>query len=117
MPVSTHRRQILEDAWIGDAVLGLYARLKILRGDGAVDSAKLERMTSNRFLAAIGEPGEVEAALGRVFEREGLEAAFAWIELNLLSVFDKQEQNRLRKAGIRNPPKRDAQLVARKTSA
>jgi hypothetical protein len=74
------RRRILEEAWIGDAVLCLYARRVILKAAGAVDGTLLQSMTSNRFLARFGEPSEVEAAIGRVYEGAGLEAAFAWIE-------------------------------------
>lgn len=65
---------------MGDAVLCLYARQAILRAFGLVDGGRLQSITSNRFLARFGEPSEVEAEIGRVFEREGLEAAFAWIE-------------------------------------
>jgi hypothetical protein len=99
MTASEKRRQILKEAWVGDAVLGLYARLRILRESSAVDSERLERMTSNQFLAGFGEPSEVEASIGRVFEREGLEAAFAWIEEQLIPGFLRQEQKRLRALG------------------
>jgi hypothetical protein len=74
------RRKILEEAWTGDAVLCLYARQVILRATGAVDGELLQSMTSNRFLTRFGEASEVEAQIGRVYEREGLDAAFAWIE-------------------------------------
>jgi dsRNA-specific ribonuclease len=84
----------VEDAWIGDAVLALYARLKILREDGRVDGEKCKRLTSNQFLGALGEPTKVEAQIGRVYAREGLPAAFAWIEGHLLPVFERQEENR-----------------------
>ena len=43
------RAQVLKEAWIGDAVLSLHARLKILREDCAVDGQKADRMTSNQF--------------------------------------------------------------------
>jgi dsRNA-specific ribonuclease len=89
----------VKEAWIGDAVLALYARLKILREDGRVDGEKCKRLTSNQFLATFGEPTKVEAEVGRVYEREGLEAAFRWIEQHLLPLFERQEQNRLK----RNP--------------
>jgi hypothetical protein len=97
------RDQILKEAWIGDAVLSLYARRKILREDGKVDGDKCARMTSNRFLGAFGEPSNVEALIGRVYEEEGLDAAFAWIEAKLLPLFDRQEENRLRIRPHRNP--------------
>ncbi len=100
MNASLRRRKILEQAWIGDAVLGLYARSRILRGDGAVDSAKFERMTSNRFLATLGEPSEVEAEVGRVYENAGLDAAFSWIEQKLMPLFDRQEEKRLLRDGL-----------------
>ena len=87
------------EAWIGDAVLALYARLKILREDGAIDGPKSIRMSSNQFLAAFGEPTAVEAAIGRVYERSGLAAAFTHIESKLMPLFTKQEEKRARKAG------------------
>jgi dsRNA-specific ribonuclease len=92
------RRKLLEDAWIGDAVLSLFARIRILRGDGAQDQERFIRMTSNQFLAVIGEASQVEAEIGRVYEREGLEAAFRWIEKKLMPVFERQEEKR-RKRG------------------
>ena len=101
--MNARRRKILEEAWIGDAVLGLYARSRILRGDGAVNSAKLERMTSNRFLATVGEASEIEAEVGRMYESGGLEAAFSWIEQKLIPLFDRQEEKRLRREGLTRP--------------
>lgn len=95
------RAQLLREAWIGDAVLSLYARLKILREDGGVDAVKCARMTSNQFLGTMGEPTKVEAEIGRIYGREGLEAAFTWIEAHIVPLFEKQEANRLRKAGVR----------------
>ena len=91
------RKKILEDAWIGDAILSLFARVRILRGDGLQDQEKFIRMTSNQFLAVVGEPSAVEAQIGRAYEREGLEAAFQWIERELMPVFEKQEENRRRR--------------------
>jgi dsRNA-specific ribonuclease len=87
----------VEDAWIGDAVLALYARLKILREDGRVDGEKCQRLTSNQFLGTLGEPTKVEAQIGRVYTGEGLEAAFIWIDKHLLPLFHKQEENRKKK--------------------
>jgi hypothetical protein len=85
---------MVEDAWIGDAVLTLYARLKILREDGKVDGEKCKRLTSNQFLGTLGEPTKVEAQIGRVYTSGGLEAAFGWIEGHLLPLFERQEENR-----------------------
>jgi dsRNA-specific ribonuclease len=93
------RKTVLEDAWIGDAVLSLFARKRILRGDGLLDQAKFTRMTSNQFLAVVGEPSEVEAEIGRVYERDGLEAAFQWMEARLMPVFEKQEEKRRKRGG------------------
>ncbi len=100
MPKRAKRQQILEEAWIGDAVLSLYVREKILREDRKVDGDKCVRMTSNQFLAAFGEPSEVEAELGRVYQLDGLSAAFVWIEARLLPKFEQQEHNRLKRLGL-----------------
>lgn len=97
MPRSANREQVLKDAWIGDAVLCLYARRKILREDGVTDGPKAQRMTSNHFLSVLGEPSEMEAELGRVFERDGLDAAFAWIDARLLPIFERQEAKRTKR--------------------
>jgi hypothetical protein len=83
------RRRILEEAWEGDAVLCLYARRAILQVLGKVDGERLVQVTSNRFLARFGEPSEVEAEIGRVYEREGLDAAFAWIQQTMGAAFAK----------------------------
>jgi len=97
MDASARRRRILEEAWIGDAVLCLYCRRRILEKDRVLDGDKFTRMTSNQFLTAFGDPSEVEAEIGRVYTDEGLEAAFAWIETRLMPKFDKREAKR-------NPP-------------
>jgi hypothetical protein len=94
MKKSERREQILREAWIGDAVLCLYARRRILREDRQVDAAKCARMTSNRFLSAVAAPSEAEAEIGRIFEKAGLETAFHWIDERLMPVFERQEQNR-----------------------
>ena len=93
---SDRRGKIINEAWIGDAVLGLYVRLKILRDDGYVDGEKYGRMTSNQFLTILGEPTEVEATVGRMYTSGGLEAAFAWIDERLLPHFDRQEAKRVK---------------------
>jgi hypothetical protein len=92
--VSERRKQLLEEAWVGDAVLALFARERILREDGRMDGEKFTRMTSNQFLSAMGEPTAVEAELGRLYQREGLAAAFQWIETKLVPLFQKHEQRR-----------------------
>ena len=97
----TPASELANEAWIGDAVLCLYARRKILCEHGELDGEKCVRMTSNRFLSAIGEPTKVEAAIGRVYQRESLSAAFTWIEEHLMPVFARQEENREKKLGLR----------------
>lgn len=91
--------RLREEAWIGDAVLGLYARLRILERDRGVDGPKAARMTSNQFLSGLGEPTGVEAEIGRRYQAEGLEAAFAWIRRHLIPLFERQESNRRKRAG------------------
>lgn len=83
-------------AWIGDAVLSLYAREWILREHGAMDGVRLTAFSSNQFLSAFGDPTEVEAGIGRIYERDGLAAAFAEIESRLLPAFLAQEKRRAR---------------------
>ena len=94
------RTRLIEEAWVGDAVLTLYARLKILRDDGVLDGARCVRMTSNQFLGTMGEPTQLEAEIGRVYEKSGLEAAFAWIQTHLVPMFERQEANWLRRMGL-----------------
>jgi len=81
-------------AWIGDAVLALFARKWILAEPSiaAKDRAgAFVRMTSNKFLSAIGEPTAVEARIGLIYEAEGLEAAFTYIHETCVPLFRKQE--------------------------
>lgn len=84
-------------AWIGDAVLALYAREWILAQKHLAPSERSEvfkRMTSNRFLATIGEPTAMEAEIGTVYHAEGLTAAFHFIESKFLARFLQQEKKR-----------------------
>ena len=85
-----------EEAWVGDAVLALYAREWILRGRGELDGEMFIRFTSNGFLRALGNPTRVEAEIGVVYRERGLEAAFAHIQEKLLPVFERQEKVRER---------------------
>lgn len=82
-----------DQAWIGDAVLALYARRWLLKNPTPCGWTRQElfaRMTTNGFLSGIGEPTAVEAEIGRIFEREGLSAAEAHIEATILPRFLKQ---------------------------
>ncbi len=88
------KRREQELAWIGDTILDLFARTWILRKRGTVCGETLRRMTSNQFLACIGNPTAVEAKIGILYRDEGMERAFSWIEAELLPIFEKQERNR-----------------------
>ncbi|MCB1203976.1 MAG: hypothetical protein KDN18_06930 [Verrucomicrobiae bacterium] len=87
-------RREQELAWIGDTILDLFARTWILQEKGAVCGETQRRMTSNQFLACLGNPTSVEAKIGRLYREEGMQAAFAWIEAELLPLFKKQEKKR-----------------------
>ena len=82
-----------EEAWVGDAVLALYMRRLILSEQGKMDGDMFIRCTSNDFLRNIGNPTSVEALIGRIYEEQGLDAAFEWMEYQLLPVFRQQEKN------------------------
>jgi dsRNA-specific ribonuclease len=84
------------DAWIGDAVLSLFAREWILREHGAMDGGRLSAFTSNQFLSAFGNPTAVEAEIGRIYAAQGIEAAFREIESRFLPLFLAQERRRIR---------------------
>lgn len=79
-----------EAAWIGDAVLALFARQFVLRERNAMDGEWFTRMTSNDFLSAFGNPTRVEASIGKLYQKDGLDAAFAWMDANLVPMFRKQ---------------------------
>ena len=82
-----------QEAWVGDAVLELYARTRILAEEHQRNAPKLIRFVRNTFLNSIGQPTRVEAEIGRRFTEGGLEAAFEWIREYLEPLFLKQEAN------------------------
>ena len=88
--------QLRQDAWVGDAVLELYVRSYILRLRGKVDAEMKTRFTCNQFLNCVGNPTKVEADIGIIYQKSGLETAFAWIRENLEPLFIKQEAKRVR---------------------
>lgn len=90
-------RQEREAAWIGDAVLALFARQYVLRERQAMDGEWFTSLTSNGFLASIGNPTRVEASIGRLYLEGGLERAFVWMEAELVPLFRKQLANKERK--------------------
>ena len=73
-----------ESAWIGDAVLALFARTWVLRERGKMDGDWFTCLTSNDFLSALGPPTEVAAKIGEIYKEGGLEAAFAWMDAELI---------------------------------
>jgi len=89
-------------AWIGDAVLALFARQWILLQSDIAPQERAEvfiQMTSNKFLSALGEPTAMEAEIGSVYERDGLEVAFKFIAEKFVPIFLKQEKNRKKGGG------------------
>jgi dsRNA-specific ribonuclease len=83
-------RQLREAAWIGDAVLALFARQFVLRERKSMDGEWFTRLTSNDFLSAFGNPTRVEASIGAIYQADGLAAAFEWMDAHLIPLFRKQ---------------------------
>lgn len=88
-----------EQAWIGDAVLCLYAREWILAR--AIDSKSLRsdlftHFTSNHFLSSLGEPTRIEAEIGGIYQQQGIAAAYRHISTALLPLFLRQIRNKWR---------------------
>lgn len=83
-----------EAAWIGDAVLALFARQYVLRERKSMDGEWFTRLTSNDFLSAFGNPTRVEASIGRLYLEQGMDAAFDWMNRELIPLFRKQLQNK-----------------------
>ena len=80
-------------AWIGDAVLALFAREWILNAPQIKKEERADafiRMTSNHFLSAVGEPTAMEAEIGVIYQRDGLQAAFDHIEAKYVPLFNQQ---------------------------
>ncbi|MDP0501072.1 MAG: hypothetical protein Q7P63_13335 [Verrucomicrobiota bacterium JB022] len=91
--------EVRDLAWLGDAVLGLFARQYILTQPlpGNLSRHELyEQMTSNQFLSGLGEPTRMEAQIGVVYREQGLDAAFTYIEQDILPLFQKQLQKGMR---------------------
>lgn len=87
-------RRERENAWIGDAVLALFARQFVLRERGNMDGEWFTLLTSNDFLSTFGNPTRVEASIGELYQSEGLKAAFEWMEAELIPHFHKRLANR-----------------------
>lgn len=82
--------RLRDDAWTGDAVLCLFAREWIRERFGGRDGALQTLLTSNHFLARVGEPTAVEARIGRAYREGGLAGAFSLIERDLLPAMETQ---------------------------
>ena len=89
-PTETER----ELAWLGDAVLTLFARAYSLHEGLGMNPLTIAAMTSNQILSWFGNPTKVEAELGRIYADQGLPAAFTKIETDLLPLFLKQWKKR-----------------------
>ena len=83
-------RQEREAAWVGDAVLALFARQFVLRERQTMDGEWFTRLTSNEFLSALGNPTRVEGGIGKRYLEGGLDAAFEWMSAELIPLFRKQ---------------------------
>lgn len=91
-------------AWVGDAVLALYAREWILKQSVITPNKRAEvfiQMTSNKFLSALGEPTAMEAEIGVVYESNGLQSAFDFIEEKFMPIFQKQQNNQRKQGSYR----------------
>ena len=104
--IDTTLMQEREEAWIGDAVLALYMRKLILTEQGKMDGEMFVRCTSNDFLRNIGNATSVEALIGRIYEEQGLQAAFDWMEFQLLPIFRQQEKNHQQRVASRGRRKK-----------
>ncbi len=86
-----------EKAWVGDAVLALFARQWLLAQSNVKPGdrkAEFIALTCNDFLSCFGEPTAIEAKIGVVYENEGLEKAFEFIESEFVPLYRKQQRNR-----------------------
>ena len=86
-----------DSAWIGDAVLSLYLRRLLIENEiepASVRTEVFKYFSSNAFLNSFGRPTAMEAEIGDIYDREGLEAAFRFIEAKYLPVIKRQLTNR-----------------------
>jgi dsRNA-specific ribonuclease len=83
-------KQERESAWVGDAVLALFAREWVLRERNSMDGEWFTHLTSNDFLSAFGNPTRVEASIGKVYREQGLAAAFNFIDTEMVPLFRKR---------------------------
>ncbi|MEM6820862.1 MAG: ribonuclease III domain-containing protein [Verrucomicrobiota bacterium] len=92
-------REERDFAWIGDAVLALFARRWILEHQDQFNHSKQDLfrwMTSNQFLSSLGKPTSIEAQIGKLYETQGWDACSEWISKEIVPLFVKQMKNRTR---------------------
>jgi dsRNA-specific ribonuclease len=92
------------EAWIGDAVLALFAREWILKDPSITPKERavaFKNMTSNQFLSSVGKPTAMEARIGHIYEAQGLQAAFDHIEATFVPIFKKQQAKARRPGSYR----------------
>jgi dsRNA-specific ribonuclease len=93
-PRPAEMEELLALAWLGDSVLELFVRQWVLKEHGRRDIQSKVNLTSNAFLNALGHPTRVEAHIGRLYQEQGIQAAWAWIEEKVMPLYAKQEANR-----------------------
>lgn len=89
-------RELKDLAWIGDAVLALWAREWLLAQPRHPLFTRQElfiRLTSNAFLQSLGEPTRVEAQIGIVYKENGLQEAFSYLDKTIRPLFEKHLRN------------------------
>ena len=92
-----NERELQEKAWVGDSVLGLFAREWLLQEHGTIESDEFIQMTCNQFLSTMGQPTKMEARIGYIYETDGLAAAFEFMETELIPQYLIQKKNREKK--------------------
>jgi dsRNA-specific ribonuclease len=85
-------QQLREEAWIGDAVLALRARLWLLESQWKDHPRRhdfFKEMTGNQYLSSLGrgDATSVEGHIGRIYQDRGLGEAFLFIDEHILPVF------------------------------
>ena len=59
-----------------------------------MDGEWFTSLTSNDFLSAFGNPTKVEASIGKLYREQGLEAAFIWLDTEIIPAFRKRMMKR-----------------------
>ena len=85
-----------ELAWLGDAVLSLFAREHVLTRLSRIDTPAFLSLTSNAFLSGIGRATRIEAEIGLVYREQGIVSAFKYIEQRIIPLWSAQQAKRVR---------------------